>query len=66
MADNESSWSPDSEAALKTLIRETVKSAGVMTPDALPHQLIDAIKRHASGDVDIDAYIKKVLKEAQS
>ena len=60
---DDNKWSPDKDAALKALIRETVKGAGAMSADAIPHQIKEQIRAHASGDIDVEAYVAKVLAE---
>ena len=56
-------WKPDDEESLKALIRATIKSAGSVDPAQLPSKLREQIKACVSGDIDIDAYVKKVLDE---
>lgn len=65
MAD-EKKWKPEyDEDALKALIRATVMSADSIAPDALPSRVRDRIKGRATGDLDIDAYIKQILRETK-
>ena len=56
-------WKPDDEESLKDLIRATIKSAGAIDPAQLPSKIREQVKGRVSGDVDIDAYVKKVLAE---
>ena len=56
-------WKPDDEEGLKELIRATIKSAGSIDPALLPSKVRDQIKGRISGDVDIDAFVKKILTE---
>jgi len=56
-------WSPDSEKALKALIRATISNAGPIAPDLMPHKIKAALKEHATGGVDLDDLIKQVIKE---
>lgn len=56
-------WSPDKEAALKALIRQTIDAAGAADSDSLPHRVKQRLKGQATGDLDVDAYVKEVLKE---
>ena len=63
MIDKEPKWKPDDEESLKDLIRATIKSAGSSDPAQLPSKIREQIKGRVSGDVDIDAYVKKVLAE---
>ncbi len=62
MADDKK-WKPDDEEALKALIRETLKHAGPIDPSTLPSKIRERIKGRVTGDVDIEAYVKQVLKE---
>ena len=64
MADKKSTWKPD-EAALKALIRETLLAAGPLDPNALPHKVKERLRGHATGELDVDAYIKEVLAETK-
>ena len=48
---------------LKALIRETIKNAGSIDPASIPHQLKNVIQGHADGSIDIDEYIREVLRE---
>ena len=63
MTDKRSAWKPDDEEGLKALIRATIKSAGSLDPALLPSKVREQIKGRVSGEVDIDAYVKKVLAE---
>ncbi|WP_428408082.1 hypothetical protein [Hyphococcus sp.] len=56
-------WKPEDEEDLKALIRATIKSAGPTDPARLPSKVREQIKGRISGEVDIDAYVKKVLAE---
>lgn len=56
-------WKPDDEESLKDLIRATIKSAGAIDPAQLPSKIREQVQGRVSGDVDIDAYVKKVLAE---
>ncbi|MAW81054.1 MAG: hypothetical protein CMI63_12520 [Parvularcula sp.] len=60
---NDKNWKPEDEESLKELIRATIKSAGSTDPAQLPSKVRERIKGRVSGDVDIDAYVKKVLAE---
>ncbi len=65
MAD-EKKWKPDlDEDALKDLIRATIASAGPIDPSELPTKIRERIKGRATGDLDIDAYVKQVLRETK-
>jgi hypothetical protein len=56
-------WKPDREEALKTLIRQTIKSAGDTTPAELPHVIKARLKDQAGEGADLDRLIKEILKE---
>ncbi len=58
-------WKPDDEEALKALIRETIKAVGPSDPAALPSKIRERIKARATGDLDVDAYIREVLAETK-
>jgi len=64
MNDN-NDWKPDDEDALKALIRATVMAAGPIPPDAIPSKVKQRLKGRATGDLDIDAYIKEILAETK-
>ena len=50
------------EEALKKLIRDTVDSIGAIAPDDIPHKVKERIRGQATGELDIDAYIREMLK----
>lgn len=52
----------DKEKALKNLIKETVSSAGTIAPDESPQKVKDRIRRQASGELDVDDYVKEAKK----
>ena len=59
-------WKPEGEEeTLKALIRATIESAGPIAPDAIPSKVKERIKGRATGDLDVDAYIKQVLAETK-
>ena len=62
----EKKWTPDDEESLKALIRATIKSAGSDDPALLPSKVREQIKGRVKGDIDIDAYVKRVLAERQN
>ncbi len=66
MADKKPTWKPDDEEGLKALIRATIKSAGSTDPALLPARVREQIKGRIKGDIDIDAYVKRVLAEQQN
>lgn len=53
----------DKEKALKKLIGETVSSAGAIAPEDRPHKVKDRIRRQASGDLDVEGYVKESKKK---
>ena len=63
MSDEKSSWKPDDEEALKALIRATLQSAGPIDAAHLPSKIRERIKAHVKGDIDVEAYVKQILKE---
>ncbi len=65
MTDKKSTWKPDDEEALKALIRETLLAAGPLDPNTLPHKVKERLRGHATGELDVDAYIKEVLAETK-
>ncbi len=66
MADKKSDWKPDlDEDAVKELIRQTIASAGSIDPAELPTKVRERIRGRAVGDLDVDAYIKQVLRETK-
>ena len=56
-------WKPDREEALKSLIRQTIKSAGDISPADLPHAIKARLKDQAGEGADLDRLIKDILKE---
>ncbi len=65
MADKKK-WEPDlDEDALKELIRATIANAGPIDPAELPSKIRERIKGRATGDLDVDAYVKQVLRETK-
>lgn len=68
MADKKSDWKPkgrDEVEALKALIRATVMNAGPMDPATLPSKVKERIRGRATGDLDVDAYIREVIAETR-
>ncbi|MEL7486688.1 MAG: hypothetical protein AAGJ87_05660 [Pseudomonadota bacterium] len=65
MSDEKTAWSPDREQALRALIKATIREAGDLPPDAIPHRVREAIKDYATGDLDVDAYVKALLAETR-
>lgn len=66
MTDKKPTWKPDDEEGLKALIRATIKSAGSIDPALLPSKVREQIKGRVSGDVDVEAYVKRVLAEERN
>lgn len=53
----------DRKKALKKLIDETVESGGKLDPADIPYKVKDRIRRQASGDLDVDDYVKQADKD---
>lgn len=62
MADKQK-WTPDSDEALKRLIRETIDAAKADDPAQIPHRVRERLKGRATGDLDVDAYVREVMRE---
>ncbi len=56
-------WTPDTDEALKALIRQTLKEMGEGDPGSLPHRVKERLKGRAKGDLDVESYVKQVLAE---
>jgi len=54
---------PDEET-LKALIRKTIEAAGPMDPATIPHQVKERLKGQATGELDVDAYIREMMARA--
>lgn len=54
---------PEDDKALKKLVRETAKAAGADDPSVPPHRVRQRLKDQASGDLDVDAYVKRQKAE---
>ena len=65
MNDKPSDWKPDDEEALKALIRKTIRSAGEIDPAAIPSKVKERLRGRATGDVDVDSYIREVLADVK-
>lgn len=59
-------WSPDKKEALKALIRQTIDAAGEEDPAAIPHRVRARLKGQATGDLDVDAVIREVMREKRA
>lgn len=59
----ETCWTADKEQAARKLIRETIGAAGAHDPGAIPHRVRERIKELATGEIDVDDYVKRVLAE---
>lgn len=66
MADKKLNWKPEDEDSIEELIRATIKNAGLTDPALLPSKVREQIKGRLKGDIDIDAYVKRVLAERQN
>ena len=65
MSDEKNNWKPDDDEALKALVRETIKAAGLTDSRNIPHKVKERIRGQATGELDIDAIIKQVLEETK-
>lgn len=65
MVDQKSDWKPDTDEALKALIRATIATAGPLDPAVIPSRVKERIKGMAVGDLDVDAFINDVIDEAR-
>ena len=55
---------PNADAeTIRNIIRATVSAAGEPDPETLPHLVRQRLQGHASGEVDVDAYVREVLEE---
>lgn len=59
-------WTPDREAAVKAVIRDTVKAAGDIPPDQLPHHVRQRVRDQVAGTADLDALIASILAEEKA
>ena len=59
----EGNWKPDSDAALKALIRQTIDEMGEADAATLPHRVRRRLKEQAASDADIDRLVDQVLAE---
>lgn len=51
------------EDTIRAIIRATVSAAGEPDPQTLPHLVRQRLQGHATGDMDVDAYVKEVLED---
>ena len=66
MMSSRSEWTPDRTAALKALIRDTIRSAGTIAPDRLPHHIRQRLRDQVDGNADLDRIIKDVIAEEKA
>ncbi|MEL6111272.1 MAG: hypothetical protein AAFR20_00570 [Pseudomonadota bacterium] len=59
-------WTPDRETALRAVIRDTLKSAGDIPPDQLPHHVRQRLRDQVDGSVDLDTVIASILAEEKA
>ncbi len=64
----QSNWTPDRDAAIKSLIRQTIKAAGPIAPDKLPHHIKTVLQQQIGADgmsanKAIDSYIAEIMRE---
>ena len=62
-SDESSDWRPDDAEALKALIRATIKAAGPIDAAAIPSRVKERLRGQATGDLDVDAYIREVMAQ---
>ncbi len=60
------SWTPDKEEAAKKIIRETIDAAGTQDPASIPHRVKERLRGQATGDLDVDDYIRRVVAEQRN
>ena len=60
---NDRDGDQDPAEAIKAIIRATVSAAGEPDPETLPHLIRQQLEGHVSGDIDVDAYVEKVMAE---
>ena len=53
----------DPKEAIRAIIRATVSASGEPDPATLPHLVRSKLEGHATGDVDVDAYVREVMEE---
>ncbi|GGY40189.1 hypothetical protein [Parvularcula lutaonensis] len=51
------------EDAIRRIIEATVAAAGEPDPSTLPHLVRQRLQGQATGDIDLEQYIKRVLRE---
>ena len=66
MADKSSDWKPDDAEALKALIRATIRAAGPIDAAAIPSRVKERLRGQATGDLDVDAYIREALADIRN
>lgn len=49
--------------AIRRIIEATVVAAGEPDPSTLPHLIRQRLEGQATGDLDVDQYIKQVLRD---
>lgn len=66
MTDKKSQWEPElTEDALKAIIRATIINTGTQDPGDLPFKIKERLRGQATGDLDIDGYIREILAETK-
>lgn len=48
---------------LRRIIEATVSAAGEPDPATLPHRIREQLAGRVTGDIDLEQYIRKVLRE---
>lgn len=49
--------------AIRKMIEAAVASAGDQDPSTLPHRIRQRLEGQATGELDLDVYIKQILRE---
>jgi hypothetical protein len=52
----------DKAKALDKLMKQTIRSAGAVAPDEIPHRTKDRLRGVASGEMHVDDYVKELKK----
>ncbi|NWG72179.1 MAG: hypothetical protein HXY23_11305 [Parvularculaceae bacterium] len=54
---------PDSDEALKKLVRDTARAAGGEDPAVPPHRVRQRLKDQATGELGVDDYVRRQKAE---
>ena len=61
-----SDWKPDTDSAIRALIKNTIGAAGDIPPDQLPHHVRKAVIDQIGNRPDLDQIVADILKEETS